>query len=31
MTIKQLKILCVLTAFDAVLVWGIILYIYLTK
>lgn len=31
MTIKQLKIACVLMAFNAVLVWGIVLYIYLTK
>lgn len=31
MTIKQLKILCFLAFIDAVLIWGGILYIYLTK
>ena len=31
MTIKQLKIACVLMGVDAVLIWGIILFIFLTK
>lgn len=31
MTIKQLKIACVLMGFDAVLIWGINLFIYLNK
>lgn len=31
MTIKQLKFACVLMGFDALLIWGIILFIFLNK